>query len=381
MKSLLFLAVLKEITKFIWSRNKMRKALKLCLALVMAGSMAVGTAYAGDTEVVASGEAYWYFTNTSADYDATDPDTAEVSKKSHSSMNMSGDGGLYLAATNKGEQWTTSADVGTYFYSDGSIEMDHINLKMANDQFGLQFGTSDLGGAEKNPAYYAGARMDAGDELGDDLKRPEGKIVFTMPEVGLGVLYATGEVDHSGKDYEGSEEAQTTYYAVSFDKTMDAIDVSVQYEALSTAIDKTKNPGDEDGTTDGLSASDLGFGVAYSMDPMAFKFSYDAKTITMGGKNEAGDSYKAYAVTSWMFAFDFAIDDLSGVSAVYQSEIQDDKNEEVKNTITWMGVGYTININTIYVNVYYDMKSSKSDADEAETYASNTLGVEVGMGF
>jgi hypothetical protein len=293
----------------------MRKALKLCLALVMAGSMAAGTALAGDTQVTASGEAYWYFTNSSKDVADASGD-----KIKQSSMDMDADGGVYLDAVNKGDAWTTSASVGLYFYADGSVEADHINLKIANDQFGLQFGTSDLGGAEKNPSYYLGAKIDAGDEL----SKGGAYTVFTMPEVGLGVLY--------GANYDSDNKYQKTAIAVSFDKVFGDIDFSFEYEMFSTAIDE--KVGGKDGEYDGAASSDMGIGVAYNMDPLAIKFSYDSKSEKDGGKNSDGDSYKGTATSQMMLGVDYKLDDMSGVSAVYQSILANDKDGELKTTTT-----------------------------------------------
>ena len=84
----------------------MRKAIKLCLALAMACTMAV-PAFAGDTELSWSGEVDFYYTNNNDGYLDGSGDA-----QSYANSKMWAEAGLYLDATNKGDVWTTTASIG-----------------------------------------------------------------------------------------------------------------------------------------------------------------------------------------------------------------------------------------------------------------------------
>jgi hypothetical protein len=372
----------------------MRKAIKLCLALAMAGSMAVGTAFAGETTAAVHGEAEFYFKNNTADYQDASGD-----KKSYSSMEMSHEGGLYLDGSNKGDVWTTTFGIGIWL-GESSVVLDAANLGLANDAYSLNFGSSDLGDATKNPGYYGGSLYDVGDEL----SKGGSGITFSMPDVGFAGYLAMNEA--SG--------AQTTAYAFSYDKVMGDIDLSVEYETASTSIDKSKSPSSVNGVNDGASATDLGIGVKYSMGEMAVMFNYGMTSNTPGGKTTDPNtsllaSTKATETSTMMLIFDMALDEASGVSAVYQSRVTDDKNDwnfasataatqtqGQKTTATTLGAGYKTTFNgAMWIKGYYSMMSTKSDNGDFNTFtgvtskvdyatktkSDTTLGLEVGMSF
>ena len=380
----------------------MRKALKLCLALAMTGAMAIGTAFAGDTEVVVSGEALYHLKMKNEDYSTNpkDPAHKDAEKKTYSSTDALAEGILTATATNKGEVWTTKAAVGIAVKSnkdDGkgvAVKTDELNVNLSNDTFSINFGTDDLGDATKNPGYYEGDKMDAGDEL----SKGGENIVFEMPEIGLGALIALTNANN----------VQKTAYGVSYDKVFGDIDLSLEYETLSTEIDKDKgaSSGDKDdnkdGVNDGSKATDYGIGVKYSMDPFAVMFNYGATTQTKGGKvatgeTGAGDSYKSVDDVNMMLAADYKIDDISGVSLVYQSLVKtdnqavvDNKIDAIKTTVTRTGLGYATKLNAVDIDVYYSMESTKRDKDGTLSsgtpvndadWKTNILGVRVFMGF
>jgi hypothetical protein len=339
----------------------MRKAIKLCLALAMACTMAV-PAFAGDTELSWSGEVDFYYTNNNDGYLDGSGDA-----QSYANSKMWAEAGLYLDATNKGDVWTTTASIG-FWDTGGAAANDGANLSMANDSFKINFGTGDLGDATKNPSYFSGTKMDAGDEL----SKGHG-ITFTLPDAGFGAFLS---MTNSGT-------VQQTAYAVSYDMVAGAIDFSFEYEALSTAVDEKK--GGKDGDDDGRVASDMGLGVAYDMAPLAIKFSYDSKSATKGGKTAAGDSHKSEDESDMMLGVDYKLDDMSGASFVYQSGAVVDNNATDPADATKLkaettsssniGFGYHTMINTISVNVWYQMVSSKSDAAGAKAVSSTQLGV------
>jgi hypothetical protein len=361
----------------------MRKAIKLCLALAMACTMAV-PAFAGDTTVSYSGEVDFFFNQTSTGYYDT---TGDV--QTYGAMDMSAEAGFYIDAENKGDVWTTTASIG-FWGTGGASGNDGANLSMANDAFKLNFGTSDLGDATKNASYFSGAKLDVGDEL----SKGDAGITFTLPDAGFGAFLA---MNNSGT-------VQTTAYAVSYDMVAGAIDFSFEYEAVSSAIDTKK--GGQYGTDDGASNTDLGIGVAYDMDPLAIKFNYGMTSLTPGGKNGSvatGDARKSTDKTNMMLSVDFKLDDMSGASFVYQTLSDSHNNgkytttataaEAIKTDTTKMGVGYKTKIGAISVAGFYETAETKSDQDGVKDFASTTqdtykkaktdtkLGLEMIMAF
>lgn len=373
----------------------MRKAIKLCLALAMACTMAA-PAFAGETSATVTGEAEFYFSSTTADYQDASGD-----KKSASAMDMSHSGGLYLDVTDKGDVWTTTFGIGIWI-DQSSVALDAANVGISNDTFGLNFGSSDLGDATKNPGYYEGALYDVGDEL----DKGGSGVMFTMGEVGLGAYLAINTTDASTK----------SAYGVSFDKVMGDLDLSVEYETFSVAINKDKaavttaTTDDKDGALDGASASDLGIGVKYSMGAMAFMFNYGMTSTKDGGKAADANtavmkSRKAKETTTMMVFFDMALDDASGISAKYEQRVLDDKDSWVqaaktgnekqgqKTTTTNMGVGYKTMINSLWIGGFYETSAEASDNADwqlksgvqkdyaKKTKSTSKIGLEVGMSF
>jgi len=86
-----------------------------------------------------------------------------------------------------------------------------------------------------------------------------------------------------------------------------------------------------------------------------------------------------------MLGVDYKLDDMSGASFVYQSGAVVDNNATDPADATKLkaettsssniGFGYHTMINTISVNVWYQMVSSKSDAAGAKAVSSTQLGV------
>ena len=414
----------------------MRKAFKLCLALAMAGSMAAGTAFAGDTEIVVSGEAFFYFDKIDTDYNTEGLATGK--QKTFSFMDSKTEGAIKATATNKGEVWTTTASVNIAVKSKGDIvEEDGLNAKMSNGQISINVGTDDLSDATKNPAHFEGDKIDVGDELG----KGDAGIVFGLPEVGVEAMYrATAERDE--------DKIQSTAFGVSFDKTFGDIELSVEYETVAKEIDEDvgavssgKTDG-KDGVNDGYSASDWGIGVKYSMNPIAVMLNYGTTEKTNGGKLAkdakilddisaahpgADKSYKSVEDVNMMLAVDYAIDDVSGISLVYQQLVETDnqavvfdvkkvesddaaavaaalaeaKVDSIKTTETRIGAGYGTKVGAMAFQVFYEMISNKSDnsgilsdlanlsaaKDEGygavndEDWKTTRIGVKVGMEF
>jgi hypothetical protein len=362
----------------------MRKAIKLCLALAMACTMAV-PAFAGDTTASYGGEVDFFFSQTSNGYhDAT----GDV--KTYGAMDMSAEAGFWVNAENKGDVWTTTASIGWWGVG-GASGNDGANISMANDAFKLNFGTGDLGDATKNSSYFAGTKIDVGDEL----TKGDAGITFSLPDAGFAAYLA---MNHSGN-------IQTTAYAVSYDMVAGAIDFSFEYEALSKAIDETKTG--QYGTDDGRTETDLGIGVAYDMDPLTIKFNYGLTSLTQGGKTGSvatGDARKSTDKTNMMLSVDFKLDDTSGAAFNYTTLSNTYNNGSdnlaltqvaVKTDTTRMGVGYKTKIGAISVAGFYQTEEIKSDKDAVSDVSlgvtgqdmykkakTNTkLGLEMIMGF
>ncbi len=357
----------------------MRKAIRFCLALALVGAMAAGTAFAGETEAKIWGDGYVYFKSLTAEH--------EDAGLSYAKIDGFYEAYMYMQGVNKGDVWTTKAQSGIYVYN-GEVGVDSSNVYIYNDEYLFRAGSSDLGDATKNPSYFWGDKMDAGDELW----KGGLYVKFGLRKVGLEVLFGT----------ENDDNVQTVAYAVSYDKKIDDIDFSVEYETYSKAINEdvgastTDDAGDDkDGINDGAVGDNLGFGVAYDMDPFAIKFNYDMKSETPGGPGAEADEE-----TSMMLSGDYKLDDVSGVSVVYQQIDTDQQyvSEDygtlpLKYIETSIGVGYETAVGKFIIAVYYQMDSVEYDDEYAQAYllaygeesvpaaTENTLGVYLNMAF
>ena len=189
---------------FIWSRNKMRKAIKFCLALAMVGTMA-SQAFA---DVTVSGNGWFGLKQT------TDQDTS--ADTSVSTLDMKGGALIGIASSTAGDVWTPSANLDFVYDEDDGLDVDGWGFSIANDSMTISLEDSDLGNVEQNHAYDGW--IDDYDGAGDDLATGDALVKVAL-EMGLTVMFGMNrETGYSqtdlGAKYAGA--AGDISYAASF---------------------------------------------------------------------------------------------------------------------------------------------------------------------
>lgn len=302
----------------IWSRNKMRKAIKFCLALAMVGTLAI-PAQAADVKSKFTGRTTASLRQTSTNDGST----------SISYMDMSAGGRFGAQFDVDGDNWKTSAKVELGHYED-SVGARDAKLSLANDTMKLTFGRQWFTGVShgENYAWYsfsegAGEHAWSGRNSG---------VNFTLLGPNVSIFYAMNEVADPS-DATTDTQYNRTYLGVIWGGQFGDISVDASYTQYSDTINKD-NGGLEKGVADGRTASEMGVGATYAMGKMELSLNYASWTTKDGG-----ESVDALGGTSMDLIFDMAMEGLlKGISASYttaatktSSSYQDDKSAYAVN--------------------------------------------------
>lgn len=347
----------------------MRKAIKFCLALAMAGTMAA-QAYAADVTTSITGHAEGTFHIKSSK-------AATEDAKNISYQDMDADGELGAKGVAKGDVWTATGFI-ELDSTESAVTPRDIWAMIEDDTMSIKFGRQYATGVQQGGDYIGPA--DYMNWVGENLLGREALVNVGLKGVGLNILYGMNETagDEDGSADTDDTQYNITYMGAIYFGSFGDIDVSASYISAASTVNKD-NGGVEKGAFDGGSASEIALAGKYNMGNMHFSLNYSTLSEKAGyeGAESMGTTYMD-------LIFDMDMEGpLSGISFAY-STVAADKYvgaDKEKNNTTKMSLGTIMPLGAAKLYLGYASKSEKGSWEGAKTGTGSDMAVRLKYAF
>jgi hypothetical protein len=363
----------------------LKKLLTGCLTIAMIGAFSASVS--AETTFTWSGDVTGTYLMQSNKDGTEDAETL-----SKSVMKATGD--LDLAVVKSGDNWTGTAYFDFDFKNNTDLEVDDLYVKMANEQFAISVGAFDpigigQGGAylgEIDDTYGAGELFIPGEqgwlqvslvEIGLDIFAGMNKPKYEYDDPGTSVVtLATENLFDATTD----GEYASTAFGFTFKKTINIIDLGIQYVTMSTSVDENNSSDStKDGNFDGLSANEMSLAVTANFnEQMALTLNFSSGKLTPGTSGA-----KEQSIQTTELSFDYGFSDTMGLTAVYGQYVYNTGESGKGNEYTGTEMNLTLNIKTDGIDHYiaYQAMDLQSDASGSKAATETKMAYSMRVAF